>query len=127
MRPEGIVRESSAAVSYAGLAGLPAFNPDQDGESVAEAVADLRRETAAADAALSSAPEYAGSLPRSFKNLPDWTGGRSEMYGKPLPTTSTSPTSSRSSDSPGRACGCILMTPTAISAPPRSSLRHNND
>ena len=41
MRPEGIVRESSAAVSYAGLAGLPAFNPDQDGDSVAEAVADL--------------------------------------------------------------------------------------
>ena len=41
MRPEGIARESSAAVSYAGLAGLPAFNPDQDGDSVAEAVADL--------------------------------------------------------------------------------------
>ena len=41
MRPEGIVREPSAAVWYAGLAGLPAFNPDQDGDSVAEAVADL--------------------------------------------------------------------------------------
>ena len=41
MRPEGIVRESSAAVWYAGPAGLPAFNPDQDGDSVAEAVADL--------------------------------------------------------------------------------------
>ena len=41
MPPEGIVRESSAAVSYAGLVGLPACSPDQDGESVAEAVADL--------------------------------------------------------------------------------------
>lgn len=41
MRPEGIVRESSAAVWYAGLAGWPAFNPDRDGDSVAEAVADL--------------------------------------------------------------------------------------
>ena len=41
MRPEGIVRESSAAISYAGLAGLPTCNPDQDGDSVAEAVADL--------------------------------------------------------------------------------------
>ena len=37
MRPEGIVRESSAAVSYAGSAGLPAFNPDQHGDSIAEA------------------------------------------------------------------------------------------
>jgi hypothetical protein len=35
MRPVGIVPESSAAVSYAGLASGPAFNPEQDGESVA--------------------------------------------------------------------------------------------
>lgn len=41
MRPEGIAREPSAAVSCAGWAGLPAFNQDQDGDSVAEAVADV--------------------------------------------------------------------------------------
>src|SRR6266566_5381115 len=29
-------------------------------------------------------PEYAGSLPGSFKNLLDWTVGGGEMYGKPV-------------------------------------------
>ncbi|HEX8007456.1 MAG TPA: NADPH-dependent FMN reductase [Trebonia sp.] len=71
------------AVLYDGLAGLPAFNPDHDGDRLPEAVAGLRRQIAAADAVLFCTPEYAGSLPGSFKNLLDWTVGGGEMYGKP--------------------------------------------
>jgi chromate reductase, NAD(P)H dehydrogenase (quinone) len=72
------------AVLYPGLAGLPAFNPDDDGERVPPAVTGLRRQIAAADGVLFCTPEYAGSLPGSFKNLLDWTVGGGELYGKPV-------------------------------------------
>ena len=47
-------------------------------------MADLRRQIAAADAVLFCAPEYAGGLPGSFKNLLDWTVGGHEIYRKPV-------------------------------------------
>jgi NAD(P)H-dependent FMN reductase len=47
-------------------------------------VAELRREIAAADALLICTPEYAGTLPGSFKNLLDWTVGGTEISGKPV-------------------------------------------
>jgi chromate reductase, NAD(P)H dehydrogenase (quinone) len=68
---------------YDGLTRLPAFNPDHDGDHVPDMVAQLRQQIAAADAVLFSTPEYAGSLPGSFKNLLDWTVGGGELYGKP--------------------------------------------
>jgi len=68
---------------YDGLASLPAFNPDHDGDDVPQAVAELRTEIASADAVLFCTPEYAGSLPGSFKNLLDWTVGGGQLYGKP--------------------------------------------
>jgi chromate reductase, NAD(P)H dehydrogenase (quinone) len=71
------------AVLYEGLSGLPAFNPDDDREPLPPAASDLRRQIAAADAVVFCTPEYAGSLPGSFKNLLDWTVGGGEMYGKP--------------------------------------------
>jgi chromate reductase, NAD(P)H dehydrogenase (quinone) len=71
------------AVLYDGLADLPAFNPDDDGDRLPAAVAGLRRQIADADAVLFCAPEYAGTLPGSFKNLLDWTVGGGEMDGKP--------------------------------------------
>jgi NAD(P)H-dependent FMN reductase len=71
---------------YDGMGTLPHFNPDEDpdGGPVRAAVADLRQRLAAADAVLFCAPEYAGSLPGSFKNLLDWTVGGGETYGKPV-------------------------------------------
>ena len=72
------------AVLYQGLAGLPAFNPDHDGEVVPDPVGELRREIAAADAVLFCTPEYAGTLPGSLKNLLDWTVGGGQLYGKPV-------------------------------------------
>lgn len=70
-------------VLYQGLASLPAFNPDDDGDTVPEPVAELRREIRDADAVLFCTPEYAGTLPGSFKNLLDWTVGGGEIYEKP--------------------------------------------
>ena len=77
--PDGVTTDL-----YAGLADLPAFNPDDDHEPLPPAVADLRRQIAAADAVLFCTPEYAGALPGSFKNLLDWTVGGGEIYGKPV-------------------------------------------
>jgi NAD(P)H-dependent FMN reductase len=72
------------AVRYAGLSALPAFNPDDDGDVVPGPVADLRRAIEAADVVVFCTPEYAGTLPGSFKNLLDWTVGGSQLYEKPV-------------------------------------------
>ena len=77
--PDGVT-----AVMYDGLAGLPAFNPDDDGDTLPAEVARLREEITAADAVLFCTPEYAGTLPGSFKNLLDWTVGGGQLYGKPV-------------------------------------------
>jgi NAD(P)H-dependent FMN reductase len=74
------------ATFYEGMSGLPHFNPDDDpdGGPIPPSVADLRRRLAEANAVLFCTPEYAGSLPGSFKNLLDWTTGGGETYGKPV-------------------------------------------
>jgi chromate reductase, NAD(P)H dehydrogenase (quinone) len=69
---------------YGGLSALPAFNPDHDGADLPPSAAGLRREIAAADAVMFCTPEYAGTLPGSFKNLLDWTVGGGELDGKPV-------------------------------------------
>jgi NAD(P)H-dependent FMN reductase len=71
---------------YAGMAELPHFNPDDDGEGAAvhPAVADLRRQVAQADAIVICTPEYAGALPGSLKNLLEWTVGDGGTYRKPV-------------------------------------------
>ena len=71
------------AVLYGGLSELPAFNPDHDGADLPPAAAGLRQEIAAADAVMFCTPEYAGTLPGSFKNLLDWTVGGGELNEKP--------------------------------------------
>ncbi|MFE5400471.1 NADPH-dependent FMN reductase [Streptomyces sp. NPDC056580] len=70
-------------VRYTGLAGLPHFNPDDDTDPPPAPVARLRAAIDGADALLICAPEYAGTLPGSFKNLLDWTVGGTEICGKP--------------------------------------------
>jgi chromate reductase, NAD(P)H dehydrogenase (quinone) len=75
---------SVTTVVYQGLAGLPAFNPDHDSEMLPAPAAELRREIEDAEAVLFCTPEYAGTLPGSFKNLLDWTVGGGQLYGKPV-------------------------------------------
>jgi len=76
------------------LSVLPAFNPDDDHDPLPAPVAALRKAIAAADALLICTPEYAGTLPGSFKNLLDWTVGGGEIYRKPVAwlNASSSPT-----------------------------------
>jgi len=79
LAPDGVT-----TALYQGLARLPAFNPDHDGDLLPDPVAGLRREIEGADAVLFCTPEYAGTLPGSLKNLLDWTVGGGELYGKPV-------------------------------------------
>jgi len=72
------------AVVYEGLTALPHFNPDDDHEPLPAPVVQLRAAIAAADAVLLCTPEYAGTLPGSFKNLLDWTVGAMVMTDKPV-------------------------------------------
>jgi chromate reductase, NAD(P)H dehydrogenase (quinone) len=76
----------ATAVLYEGLAGLPAFNPDDDGPGAETPtpVTELRRQIVEAGAVVFCTPEYAGTLPGSFKNLLDWTVGDGGLYGKPV-------------------------------------------
>jgi NAD(P)H-dependent FMN reductase len=82
-----LVPDSATSTLYEGMADLPAFNPDLDGDPPPPAVVDLRQAIREADALLFSAPEYAGGLPGSFKNLLDWTVGDDQpgsIYKKPV-------------------------------------------
>ena len=71
---------------YDGIDTLPHFNPDDDkeGAAIAEPVAAMRREMAAADAVMICTPEYAGAMPGVLKNLLEWTIGDAGTYGKPV-------------------------------------------
>ncbi|MFJ4776727.1 NADPH-dependent FMN reductase [Streptomyces sp. NPDC088762] len=71
-------------VLYDGLAALPHFNPDEDTDPLPTAVAGLRAAIDEAAAVLICTPEYAGTLPGSFKNLLDWTVGGTEICDKPV-------------------------------------------
>lgn len=71
-------------VLYDGLAALPHFNPDDDTHPLPAPVAELRAAIGEATAVLICTPEYAGTLPGSFKNLLDWTVGGTEICDKPV-------------------------------------------
>ncbi len=71
-------------VLYEGLAALPHFNPDDDIDPLPAPVAELRAAIDASAAVLICTPEYAGTLPGSFKNLLDWTVGGTEICDKPV-------------------------------------------
>ena len=75
--------QPGCATLYAELAALPAFDPDRDHPPLPHPVEALRSEIAAADVVVFCTPEYAGTLPGSFKNLLDWTVGGAEIYDKP--------------------------------------------
>jgi chromate reductase len=81
---------------YSGIATLPPFNPDLDGEGAVppEAVRDFRAQVGAADGVLISSPEYAHGVPGALKNALDWLVSGPEMLGKPVGLLNASPRSS---------------------------------
>jgi chromate reductase, NAD(P)H dehydrogenase (quinone) len=72
-----------AATLWDRLVDVPAFVPDDEAEPPA-AVTALRGLLASADAVVFCTPEYAGTLPGSFKNAIDWLVGSGELYRKPV-------------------------------------------
>jgi chromate reductase, NAD(P)H dehydrogenase (quinone) len=69
---------------YRGLAEIPPFNPDLDGDSAPEAVTRFRAAFQACDAVLISSPEYAHGVPGVLKNALDWVVGSGELVDKPI-------------------------------------------
>ena len=71
---------------FDGLADLPAFNPDLDGEGAAPppAVARWRAAIAAADAVVICSPEYAHGVPGALKNALDWLVSGPDVPGLPV-------------------------------------------
>lgn len=69
---------------FDGLADLPIFNPDNEGDATPGTVRTFAAAVAAADGIVISCPEYVHALPGGFKNALDWLVSRSEIIGKPI-------------------------------------------
>src|SRR6266487_3525148 len=67
---------------YCGLAELPPFKPDLDGDNPPEAVTRFRARLQACDAVLISSPEYAHGVSGVLKNALDWVVGSGELIDK---------------------------------------------
>jgi chromate reductase, NAD(P)H dehydrogenase (quinone) len=78
-------------VMFDGIADLPFFNPDLDGEQVPAPVGVLRAAIGNADGILISSPEYARGVSGVMKNALDWLVGSFEFPGKPVALINTSP------------------------------------
>ncbi|MFB9324919.1 NADPH-dependent FMN reductase [Paenibacillus aurantiacus] len=78
---------------YQGLASLPHFSPDLDGDEaqVDKAVREWREELRAADACVICTPEYARGVPGSLKNALDWVVSSGEFVSMPTAVVSASP------------------------------------
>lgn len=71
---------------FDGIADLPAFNPDLDGDGAVPppAVARWRAAIAGADALVICSPEYAHGVPGSLKNALDWLVSGPDVPGLPV-------------------------------------------
>jgi len=76
---------------YDGIADLPFFNPDFDGERLPAVVAAFRTLIGEADGLLISSPEYARGVAGVMKNALDWLVGSFEFPNKPVALINTSP------------------------------------
>jgi chromate reductase len=79
---------------YDGLAEIPGYDPDLDGDDAPEAAREARAAIADADAVLVVTPEYNGSVPGALKNLLDWASRphrASALWGKTVAVAGTSP------------------------------------
>ena len=86
LAPAGVVVEL-----YEGLAALPAFNPDEDGDHPPTEVAALRELVGRADGILISSPEYARGIAGSLKNALDWLVSSFEFPEIPVAVLNASP------------------------------------
>lgn len=88
--PEGVTFQIAE-----GLAQLPFYNEDLDGETVPAAATALRAQVAAADRLLAVTPEYNGTMPAVLNNAIDWLSrpyGTGAIKGKPFGVVGATPT-----------------------------------
>lgn len=107
-----LASENMEFIFYDGLADLPHFSPDLDGDEPPAPVHNLRKLLQAADGVLICTPEYAFGVPGSLKNALDWTVSTGEFYRKPVAAISASP----SPTGGDKAHASLLLTLTALGA-----------
>jgi len=87
---------SGVAVEIAtGLADLPFYNEEIDGEDVPAPVRDLRALVGGADRVLAVTPEYNGTMPAVLNNAIDWLSrpyGVGALKNKPFAVVGATPT-----------------------------------
>src|SRR5262244_2570290 len=83
--------ENFEVIVYRGLADLPHFNPDFDGDAASSAVTDFRFRLCKSSGVVISSPEYAHGVPGVLKNALDWLVRSGELYEKPVALFSASP------------------------------------
>lgn len=69
---------------FDGLAQIPLFSPDREGDATPRQVLAFARAVAQADGLVIACPEYVHALPGAFKNALDWLVSRPELIGKPI-------------------------------------------
>ncbi|MFX1758145.1 NADPH-dependent FMN reductase [Rhodococcus gordoniae] len=86
--------ENVEVTLYEGLADVPFYNEDLDGDAAPAAAVALRDAAADADALLIVTPEYNGTVSAVLKNAVDWLSrpyGAGALSGKPVAVVSQSP------------------------------------
>ncbi|MBR0691014.1 NAD(P)H-dependent oxidoreductase [Bradyrhizobium manausense] len=78
-------------ILFEGIAELPFFNPDLDGDDVPAPVGAMRHLIGSVDGLLISSPEYARGVAGVLKNALDWLVGSHEFPDKPVALINTSP------------------------------------
>jgi len=86
LAPDGV-----EVMLFEGIAGLPFFNPDLDGDDVPAQVRAMRELIGRVDGLLISSPEYARGVAGVLKNALDWLVGSHEFPDKPVALINTSP------------------------------------
>ena len=97
---------------YDGLADLPHFSPELDGDDPPPSVHSLRNLLQAVEGVLICTPEYAFGVPGVLKNALDWTVSSGEFNGKPVAAISASPLYTGGD----KAHASLLLTLTALGA-----------
>ncbi len=119
--PDGVVLDL-----VDGLADVPFYNEDLDGDSAPAAATALRQRVASADKILVVTPEYNGTMPAVVNNAIDWLSrpyGAGAIVGKPLGVVGTTPTpyggkwSHDDTARSARIAGAVVVEDVTLSQP----------